>query len=105
MRLLLRPRLAVGEAYMEGTLTTQAGGDIYDLLDLLGRNMAALEATPSITWSYGLAADDTAPSSSTTRSARAEKNVAHHYDLKDQSTASSSTATGSIPAPTSPTAT
>ena len=34
-----------GEAYMDGKLTVE-DGDIYDLLDLLGRNMAALEATP-----------------------------------------------------------
>ena len=29
---------------------------IYDLLDLLGRNMAALESTPFVRWSYALAA-------------------------------------------------
>ena len=51
------PRLAFGEAYMDGKLTVEDGGDIYDLLDLLGRNMAALEATPFVRWSYRLAAD------------------------------------------------
>ena len=53
MRLALRPRLALGEAYMDGKLTVE-DGDIYDLLDLLGRNMAALEATPLVQWSYAL---------------------------------------------------
>src|SRR6516164_7854702 len=54
LRLLIRPRLAVGEAYMDGTLTVEDGGDVYDLLDLLGRNMAALEASPLLRWSYRL---------------------------------------------------
>ena len=40
VRVALRPRLALGEAYMDGTLTVEEGGDIYDLLDLLGRNIA-----------------------------------------------------------------
>ena len=53
-RLALRPRLALGEAYMDGQLTVEGGGDIYDLLDLVGRNIAALEATPMVRWSYGL---------------------------------------------------
>src|SRR5688572_28202292 len=52
MRLLLRPRLAFGEAYMDGNLTVERG-DIYDLLDLLGRNMAAIDSTPFLRWSYG----------------------------------------------------
>ena len=51
-RLLLRPRLAFGESYMDGTLTVEDGGDLYALLDLLGRNMAALERTPFVKWSH-----------------------------------------------------
>lgn len=83
VRLALRPRLAVGESYMDGTLSVEAGGDIYDLLDLLGRNMAALEATPMVKWSYGLqrllrVLEQYNPVG------KAERNVAHHYDLKDQ---------------------
>ena len=82
VRLALRPRLALGEAYMEGRLTVE-GGEIYDLLDLLGRNMAALEATPMVKWSYRLSRllrwlQQYNPIG------RAERNVAHHYDLKDQ---------------------
>jgi cyclopropane-fatty-acyl-phospholipid synthase len=81
-RLALRPRLALGEAYMDGKLTVE-NGDIYDLLDLVGRNMPALEATPMVKWSYALQRwlrflEQYNPIG------RAERNVAHHYDLKDQ---------------------
>ena len=82
IRLALRPRLALGEAYMDGKLTVE-DGDIYDLLDLIGRNMAALEATTAVKWSYGLQRwlrflQQYNPIG------RAQRNVAHHYDLKDQ---------------------
>lgn len=82
IRLVLRPRLAFGEAYMDGKLTVE-NGDIYDLLDLLGRNMAALEATPFISWSYAFQrliriVEQYNPIGT------AQRNVAHHYDLKDQ---------------------
>jgi cyclopropane-fatty-acyl-phospholipid synthase len=82
VRLALRPRLALGEAYMDGTLTIEKG-DIYDLLDLIGRNMAALDATPMVKWSYVLqrwmrVLEQYNPVG------KAQRNVAHHYDLKDQ---------------------
>ena len=83
VRVALRPRLALGEAYMDGTLTVEDGGDIYDLLDLLGRNIAALEATPLVRWSYTLqrwlrVLEQYNPIG------KAQRNVAHHYDLNDQ---------------------
>ncbi|MEA2848904.1 MAG: cyclopropane-fatty-acyl-phospholipid synthase [Rhodospirillaceae bacterium] len=83
VRVALRPRLALGEAYMDGTLTVENGGDIYDLLDLLGRNMAVLEATPMIRLSYTLQRwlrwlEQYNPIG------KAQRNVAHHYDLNDQ---------------------
>ena len=67
---------------MNGTLTVE-DGDIYDLLDLIGRNMRALEATPMVRWSYALQRwmrilEQYNPVGT------AERNVAHHYDLKDQ---------------------
>ncbi|MBN9539604.1 MAG: class I SAM-dependent methyltransferase [Reyranella sp.] len=82
IRIALRPRLALGEAYMDGTLTVEEGS-LYDLLDLLGRNIASLEATPMVRWSYALqrwlrALEQYNPIG------RAQKNVAHHYDLKDE---------------------
>jgi cyclopropane-fatty-acyl-phospholipid synthase len=83
LRLMLRPRLAFGEAYMDGTLSIEDGGTIYDLLDLLGRNMAGLEATPLVSLSHSWqkllrAFEQYNPVG------RAQQNVAHHYDLKDQ---------------------
>jgi len=82
LRLVLNPRLALGESYMDGTLTVE-NGDIYDLLDLLGRNIAELEATPTLQWSYAIqrwlrVLEQYNPIG------RAARNVAHHYDLKDQ---------------------
>jgi cyclopropane-fatty-acyl-phospholipid synthase len=82
VRVALRPRLAFGEAYMDGRLTIEEG-DLYDLLDLLGRNIAALETTPMVRLSYTVqrwlrALEQYNPVG------RAQRNVAHHYDLKDQ---------------------
>src|SRR5262245_3516268 len=54
LRLALRPRLALGEAYMDGKITLENGADLYDLLDLLGRNFVQLEATLMLRWSYTL---------------------------------------------------
>jgi cyclopropane-fatty-acyl-phospholipid synthase len=83
IRLALRPRLALGEAYMDGTLTVEEGSDIYHLLDLIGRNIAALEATPMVRLSFIVqrwlrVLEQYNPIG------RAQRNVAHHYDLKDQ---------------------
>jgi cyclopropane-fatty-acyl-phospholipid synthase len=82
MRLVLRPRLAFGEAYMNGTLTVE-NGDIYELLDLFGRNIDAVDATPFVRWSYALQRairwiEQYNPIG------RAQRNVAHHYDLNGQ---------------------
>jgi cyclopropane-fatty-acyl-phospholipid synthase len=82
IRLILRPRLALGEAYMNGTLTVERG-DIYDLLDLIGRNMVACEALPFVRLSYAWqrpvrAIEQYNPIG------RAQRNVAHHYDLNDR---------------------
>jgi cyclopropane-fatty-acyl-phospholipid synthase len=83
LRLALRSRLAFGEAYMDGTLTVENGADIYDLMDLLGRNMAALDHSPLMRLSYKWqrlirAFEQYNPIG------KAQRNVAHHYDLKDQ---------------------
>jgi cyclopropane-fatty-acyl-phospholipid synthase len=83
VRLALRPRLAFGEAYMDGKLTIENGGDIYDLLELIGRNIAALDNAPLVRLSYKWqrvvrAFEQYNPIG------KAQRNVAHHYDLKDQ---------------------
>ena len=82
-RLILRPRLALGEAYMDGKVTVEDGGTIYDLLDLIGRNMAAIEDTATVRFSYGLqrllrVIEQYNPIG------KAQRNVAHHYDLRDE---------------------
>ena len=82
IRLALRPRLALGEAYMDGRLTVEQG-NLYDLLDLLGRNIVAVDSTPLMRWSYTLqrwlrVLEQYNPIG------KAQKNVAHHYDLKGE---------------------
>src|SRR3977135_4398624 len=83
VRVALRPRLALGEAYMDGTLTVENGGDIYAPLRLLGRNMVLLEETPVWRLSYPLQRglrwlEQYNPIG------KAQRNVAPHYDLNDQ---------------------
>jgi cyclopropane-fatty-acyl-phospholipid synthase len=78
-RLLFSPYLAVGEAYMDGTLTVE-DGSIYEALDLACRNVARLDSYPLQRLQDGL--------KRLLRSlhtynpvGRAQRNVAHHYDL------------------------
>ncbi len=78
-RLLLEPRLAYGEAWVDGTLTID-GGRLYDFLELLGRNMAAFEATPVAR--AGFALDRLSRRIRQFNPIhRSRRNVAHHYDL------------------------
>jgi len=78
-KLLLNPRLHVGEAYMDGELTVE-NGSIYDFLDLFGLNtgtgtMNSLDrwATRArLLWRRYKQANPVG---------RARLNVAHHYDL------------------------
>lgn len=80
-RLLLNPRLALGEAYMDGTLTIEEG-TLFDFIDLVGRNIQTFEDH----WF----SDFTAGMNRLFRRiqqhnpvGKAQKNVAHHYDLSD----------------------
>lgn len=80
-RLLINPRLAAGEAYMDGTLTIEEG-TLFDLIDLIGRNIETFERH----WF----SDFSASVSRIFRRlqqynpvGKAQKNVAHHYDLSD----------------------
>jgi cyclopropane-fatty-acyl-phospholipid synthase len=81
-KLLCRPRLYLPEAFVDGTVTIEEGS-LYDLVDLLTRN---LEALPQ-----GLLARLLDGSRGWLRRAhqynrlaRARKNAAHHYDLSDE---------------------
>jgi len=78
-KLALNPRLRVGEAYMDGTLTID-DGRLYDFLDLLGLNMAVLEGHPLVSVKmvferFIRLLGQYNPVG------RAQRNVAHHYDL------------------------
>jgi cyclopropane-fatty-acyl-phospholipid synthase len=80
-RILINPRLAIGEAYMDGTLTLEEG-TLYDFVEVLARNIGAIEATPLVQLSFLLQrftrfVEQYNPVS------RAQRNVAHHYDLSD----------------------
>jgi cyclopropane-fatty-acyl-phospholipid synthase len=81
-KLVARPRLYLGEAFVDGTLTVEEGS-LYDLIDLLAANLAAMPEGPlarllngSITPLRRVHQYNPLP--------RARRNVAHHYDLSDQ---------------------
>lgn len=78
-RLLTRPGLALGEAYVDGRLVIEQG-TLFDLLDLIGRSLVAR--------SSGWKEHEPSPVSRLRQwidqandRAAARRNVAHHYDL------------------------
>ena len=81
-KLLVRPRLFVGEAYMDGTLTIEEGS-LYDFMDVLVSNDAALPDTPLLRLN-GLAGRVVRRVHQYNPVPRARRNVAHHYDLSDK---------------------
>ncbi len=79
LRILLRPSLALGEAYMDGTITIEKG-TLPDLLHLCTGNFQALDRHPIAglrsdldRWLRRLQQNN--------HIGRARTNVAHHYDL------------------------
>tara|TARA_Y100001968_G_C19366329_1_gene722704 strand:+ start:255 stop:1469 length:1215 start_codon:yes stop_codon:yes gene_type:complete len=81
-KIALNPRLAVGEAYMDGSLTVEDGGSIYDFLDLTGSNLHVLDELTIVrirNWLSGW----TRPLQQHNPLGVARNNVAHHYDLSD----------------------
>jgi cyclopropane-fatty-acyl-phospholipid synthase len=81
-KLIIRPRLYLPEAFVDGTLTIEEGG-LYDLIDLLQLNLDAMSDGPLarlLNGSYRLLrrVHQYNPL------ARARHNAAHHYDLSDQ---------------------
>ena len=79
-KLALNPRLMLGQAFMDRTLTVDNGGTIYDLLMLLGGNASrkpvgkvdACLTRVRLAWRrFGQA----------NPLSRSRQNVAHHYDL------------------------
>jgi cyclopropane-fatty-acyl-phospholipid synthase len=82
-KLILKPRLFVGEAYMAGTLTAEEGTSLYDFIDVLVSNDAAQpDALPL--WLGQAAGRLVRRLHQYNPVPRARRNVAHHYDLSDQ---------------------
>ncbi|PHS22307.1 MAG: SAM-dependent methyltransferase [Robiginitomaculum sp.] len=81
-RIVLNPDLAIGEAYMEGRLQI-LHGDIYDFLDLCLRNLGRgngiwiRNLQQKTRWLYRRFMMHNPIG-------KAQKNVAHHYDLSDR---------------------
>ncbi len=80
-RIALNPSLGVGEAYMDGRMTIEEGGDIFAFLDLVVGNMRWERGSPFhvqrfprlkqlISWLHQINPAE-----------RSQRNVAHHYDL------------------------
>ena len=82
LRIGLSGSLGLAEAYMDGALTIEEGGGIYELLDLLASNLAGREYPAWIrarrrVERWARLARQYNPAG------RARRNVAHHYDLSD----------------------
>jgi cyclopropane-fatty-acyl-phospholipid synthase len=80
-QLFLHPRLRVGEAFMNGTLTVE-DASIYDFLDLMASNMAVAPAN-ILTPLYNGFGRAFRVFQQYNPLHRARRNVAHHYDLSD----------------------
>lgn len=79
MRILLRPSLALGEAYMDGTITIEQG-TLRDLLHLCTSNLEVLGRHP-IGAVRGELDRMLRRLQQDNRLGRARANIAHHYDL------------------------
>jgi cyclopropane-fatty-acyl-phospholipid synthase len=84
LRLLVNPEFEVGELFMSGQLTLEAGTTIYDLLDVGMRNTRwATSIGPLGPLTYRLRnLSRRLAQFNPTRFSR--RNVAHHYDLRDE---------------------
>ena len=81
-KLLISPRLAVPEAYMDGTLTIE-DGTLYDLIDVLTTNDTELDGAPAMRL-HAAATRLMRRVYQYNPARRARRNVAHHYDLSDE---------------------
>lgn len=80
LKLLTRPSLALGEAYMDGSLTIEEGS-VRDLLAILTSGLDALDEMPIERFRAPLARIATRLTAN--RRAKASRNVTHHYDLSN----------------------
>jgi cyclopropane-fatty-acyl-phospholipid synthase len=79
-RLFLNPRLYLGEAYMDGALTVENGGTIYDFIDLASWNIERAPPHPLRPFYAGFG-NFLRGLQQYNPVHRARDNVAHHYDL------------------------
>lgn len=81
LRILLRPSIALGEAYMDGTITIEEG-TLRDLLHLCTIDFQVLDRNSigALRCQFGRALRR---SRQNNRLGRARSNVAHHYDLSE----------------------
>ena len=83
-RLVLNPSLAAGEAYMDGTLTVE-DGTLYDFLDShRAQHDQPLRAALLTGSLNGLGAASARLLRQFNPVGRAQRNVAHHYDLSGE---------------------
>ncbi|MBM3484694.1 MAG: class I SAM-dependent methyltransferase [Alphaproteobacteria bacterium] len=81
-KLFWNPRLHAGEGYMDGTLTIEDGQGIFDFIDLVGANLVKLDELPIVKARNALTRF-VRPLQQYNPIGKAQKNVAHHYDLSD----------------------
>src|SRR5580698_4597123 len=79
-RLMLNPKLSLGEAYMDGGLVA-LGGSIHDVLEVVLANLNANAAGHPVGVLRATAVRIWRPINQFNARARARRNVAHHYDL------------------------
>ena len=82
-RLLLNPKLSLGEAYVDGGLVP-LGCSIHDVLAVVLANLRSNPKSPLVTWLRRAAARIWRPVGQFNAAGRARRNVAHHYDLNGQ---------------------
>jgi cyclopropane-fatty-acyl-phospholipid synthase len=80
-RMLFNPKLAVGEAYMDGRLTVDQGG-LYGFLALAAQNLESIEGH-RLQAVFGVAERLLRYTRMYNPIGKAQQNVAHHYDLSD----------------------
>jgi cyclopropane-fatty-acyl-phospholipid synthase len=82
-RLLLNPKLSLGEAYMDGSLVP-LGSSIHDVLAVVLANLWIKPKSPLVSWLRRTAARVWRPVDQFNAAGRARRNVAHHYDLNGE---------------------
>ncbi|HEY9549014.1 MAG TPA: cyclopropane-fatty-acyl-phospholipid synthase family protein [Kiloniellaceae bacterium] len=81
-KLVLNPPLYLGEAYMDGGITLDEG-TLRDFIALLARNYCYLESNPLVKLGFALGGH-VRRLKQYNPIGKAQKNVAHHYDLSGQ---------------------